>query len=438
MEYLKLFLAVGAIGAVFSIINPTFTTEEVITSIQFLKPAAIFIAGRIGYRKNDDVLDSLIDSYGNKSMMLVGIATKVGDTDEGLITWDKFLETRIGNEHRILFQKHWAACHIDDTLCVQFTSGTTGPRKAAMVSHRNLLGNAWSVGHRLNTLVIPSDVFLAGATLNALSQESCTVILAVATMLQAILDHPEASAHTASICLRTGIVAGSTPSRIMLHRLAEEFSFAGLAYGYGMTEASCMVFLTDPLGQNLLENHTSVGSLLPHSSARVMDENRNILGPPWPSGRAPLITDESGQNWLCTGDVVEMDGQGKCTIVGRVKDMIKRGSENIFPSDIEKALEMHPDIEAAACVGIPDEQWGEIVGAFIKRRPVTQGSTEVGSKEMKLWLRKRIAPHKMPEHFFWLGHGAGVPDDFPSNHTGKLLKTELRAIARQILDTRGK
>ena len=197
--------------------------------------------------------------------------------------------------------------------------------------------------------VIPSDVFLAGASLEALSQEGCTVVHGVATMFQALLDHPDAAAHAPNIHLRTGIVAGSSLSRAWIQRLADEFGFTGLAYGYGMTELSCMVFLTDPSRVSLLDDHSSVGALLPHSSARVVDGNFRTL----PSGvpgqllvsgylvfkgyyknqektEEALIRDAQGRCWLKTGDLVSIDAAGNCVIRGRVKDMIKRGGHPCF------------------------------------------------------------------------------------------------------------
>ena len=113
-----------------------------------------------------------------------------------------------------------------------------------------------------------------------------------------------------------------------------------------------------------------------------------------------------------------------------------QGGENIFPADIERALETHPGIAAAACIGIPDEHWGEVVGVFLQRAGGLQSETPIDSKGVKAWLRKKVAPHKMPEHFFWLGDGGNVPDQLPFNHTGKLMKAELRVIATRIVKGR--
>ncbi|KAK4171232.1 putative acyl-CoA synthetase family [Triangularia setosa] len=476
LEYAQLFFAVGAIGAIFSIINPTFTAEEVVSAVELLEPAVIFIADRIGYRKNNALLNELTQLQAQAPVIVrLPALTPVADTAGEILSWDDFLQKSSDDCRDNMLAQYWAKPDPNDTLCVQFTSGTTGPRKAAMLSHRNLISNAWLVGHRLaytpddstcclaplfhcfalvcgiiapilygSSAVVPSDVFLAGASLEALSEEKCTVIHGVTTMFQALLDHPDAGKHAPSFRLRTGIVAGSALSRSWIQRLDEEFGFTGLAYGYGMTELSCMVFLTDPSRESLLDDHYSVGTLLPHSFARVVDSKLQVLPPGVPgelliSGYLvfkgyyknqektdqAFVRDSQGRSWLQTGDLVSIDAAGRCIIQGRVKDMIKRGGENIFPADIETVLEKHPDIAVAACVGIPDDYWGEVVGVFVKREP----DSKVGDRELKLWLRAKIAPHKMPERFFWLGDGGGVPDELPFNHTGKLMKAELRKIA---------
>ncbi|KAK4201975.1 putative acyl-CoA synthetase family [Triangularia verruculosa] len=477
LEYAKLFFATGAIGAVFSIINPTFTTEEVMSAVELLEPTVIFIADRIGYRKNIGLLAELTHLEAQSPLIVrLPAVTAVETIAQGVVSWDEFLQRGSGESQEDgLLAQYWAKSDPNDTFCVQFTSGTTGPRKAAMLSHRNLISNAWLVGNRLGytpddstcclaplfhcfalicgiiapimyggTAVVPSDVFLAGASLEALSEEKCTVIHGVATMFQALLDHPDAAKHAPSFRLRTGIVAGSTLSRSWIKRLDEEFGFTGLAYGYGMTELSCMVFLTDPSRVSLLDDHISVGTLLPHSYARVVDSKLNVLPAGVPgelliSGYLvfkgyyknlaktdqALVRDAQGRAWLRTGDLVSINAAGRCTIRGRVKDMIKRGGENIFPADVEAVLEKHPGVAAAACIGIPDEYWGEIVGVFVKR----ESGSKIGERELKLWLRNKVAPHKMPERFFWLGDGGGIPDELPFNHTGKLMKGELRDIA---------
>ncbi|KAL4986020.1 hypothetical protein BDW68DRAFT_189205 [Aspergillus falconensis] len=481
IEYVQLFFAVSAIGAVFTIINPTFTPEEILPTIEFVEPSAIFVADRIGYRKYGPLIADIAKSRRTSSLVV-----QLGSTAaafEGVHTWEELLQPGGAVQDPKLVASCWGKPSSDDPMCIQFTSGTTGARKAAMLSHSNLLNNALLVGHRLRftpndrilccspifhcfglvcgvlaaiiyggTAVLPSDVFVAEASLRALSEDQCTVVHAVAAMFQAMLDHPNASKHAPHVRLRTGIIAGSSLSRTLLSRLKEVFGFTGLAYGYGMTELSCIVFLTDPEKVSLLDEHTSVGLAMPLTSAKVVDENLDTL-PPGSAGellvsgylvfqgyyRNPektaetLVKDSQGQVWLRTGDLVTIDDSGRCTITGRVKDMIKRGGENIFPGDIEPVLESHPDITGCAVVGVPDPYWGEVIVAFIQGTKGANSGPTLQKKAIKPWLRNRLAPHKVPEHFFVLGSGGGIPDEMPINATGKVLKRDLRDIASRLL-----
>ncbi|KAL4789630.1 hypothetical protein BDV19DRAFT_394887 [Aspergillus venezuelensis] len=479
LEYVQLFFAVSAIGAVFTIINPTFTTDEIVPTIEFVEPTAIFVVDRIGYRKYGPLIADIA-----KRRRATSLIVQLGSspTVEGVRSWEEFLrpESEGGAvQNPTLVASYWGKSHPNDPMCIQFTSGTTGARKAAMLSHSNLLNNALFVGHRLRltsydkilccspvfhcfglvcgvlaaiiyggTAVLPSDVFIAEASLRALSEGQCTIVHAVAAMFQAMLDHPDVGKHAPHVRLRTGIIAGSSLSPTLLARLGNVFGFTGLAYGYGMTELSCIVFLTDPSEVSLVKEHTSVGKVMPLTASKVVDESLNTLQPgtagellvsgylvfqgyyknPAKTAEA-LVKDSEGRVWLRTGDLVTIDEAGRCTITGRVKDMIKRGGENIFPGDIEPILESHSDITACAVVGVPDAYWGEIIVAFIQGTKEARCGPTLQKKALKLWLRHRLAPHKVPEHFFVLGSGGDIPDEMPINATGKVLKRELRDIA---------
>ncbi|RDW84211.1 class I adenylate-forming enzyme family protein [Aspergillus mulundensis] len=487
LEYVQLFFAVSAIGAIFTIINPTFTPDEIIPTIEFVEPTAIFVADRIGYRKYGPLIADIAKKRQSASLV---VQLGSSPTVDGVRSWEEFLHPdQEGGavQDPSIVSSYWGRSNPNDPMCIQFTSGTTGARKAAMLSHSNLLNNALLVGHRLRlisedkilccspvfhcfglvcgvlaaiiyggTAVLPSDVFVAEASLRALSEDQCTVVHGVATMFQAMLDHPEAGKHAPHVRLRTGIIAGSSLSPALLARLESVFGFTGLAYGYGMTELSCIVFLTDPNEVSLVKEHTSVGKVMPLTAARVVDENLKTL-PPGTAGELlvsgylvfqgyyknpektaeALVKDSEGRVWLRTGDLVTIDQAGRCTITGRVKDMIKRGGENIFPGDIEPILESHPDITACAIVGVPDSYWGEIIVAFIQGTKEAKCGPTLRKKALKLWLRHRLAPHKVPEHFFVLGSGGDVPDEMPINATGKVLKRELRDIASCLLQGAG-
>ncbi|KAI9147512.1 putative acyl-CoA synthetase YngI [Paramyrothecium foliicola] len=482
IEYVQLLVAVGGLGAVFCIANPTFTAEEILAAIDFLEPTAIFVANRIGYRNNTSLLSRIVEEKPGSPLVV-----QIGDTSTqagGILNWREFLSQDVQPSEDEFSQRHWAQVCPEATLCIQFTSGTTGPRKAAMASNQNLINNASSIASRLGLkdedrllaafsigakAVLPSDVFVASDTLKAASDERCTAILAVPTMLQALLDHPDATQYAKGMRLRTGINAGQTMSKDLALRLAEKFGLNRLGFAYGklvtsitvasltgfclgMTEASCIVFMTEPEKVSLADDNTSVGYAMPHTFVAAVDDHLQVL-PPGSQGELlvsgyavfqgyyknpgktaeTLVKDNDGRTWLRTGDLVMFDPSGRCMITGRVKDMIKKGGENIFPADIEKALEQHPDIESVAVVGIQDHNWGENVGAFIKRRPEARGHKSLGKRELRLWLRNRLAALKMPEHVFLIGEGSGVPEEFPTNHTGKLLKAELRGIAERLV-----
>jgi mevalonyl-CoA ligase len=232
--------------------------------------------------------------------------------------------------------------------------------------------------------------------------------------------------------------------------------------------------MTNPPETSLLNDHVSVGTVMPHTAAKVVDSELRDL-PLGSSGELLIsgyllfkeyfknpekteetfLRDPDGTVWLRTGDLVALSTTGRCTVIGRFKDMIKRGEiysfqttalcksflikrhpkggENIFPSDIEKLLESDPSISAAAVIGIPDPDWGEVVGAFVKSVPGVKSDFEVRRKKIKLQLRNQIAPHKIPEHFFWIGEQEGVPEQIPINATGKILKKDLRDIASCLL-----
>ncbi|KAH8799094.1 putative amp dependent CoA ligase [Xylogone sp. PMI_703] len=493
IEYLQLFFSVGGIGAIFVIINPTFSEEEAIAAIDFIgnkashrlraKPKAIFIADRIGFRNNKSLLEQLSSKNQNKSLIVQLGVTKTSPNN--VLTWHEFRQVKVGeNQHGLdILAQYWARGDPHDTLCIQFTSGTTGPRKASMLSHRNLINNAFLVAERLSftpddilcccpplfhcfglvcgplatfthgsSAVIPSDVFNADSSLRAMSEENCTAVNAVTTMFQALLDYSQTKALTLKFRLRTGIIAGSSLSGTQLQRLNDEFGLKDLSYGFGMTELSCVSFMTTPSEMSLLNDRSTVGKLMPHTSAKVVDENLRALPPgargellvsgyllfsgyyknPKKSEEA-VVVDSHGRQWLRTGDIVTLSTSGACTVIGRIKDLIKKGGENISPGDVEKVLEQHPDIRSAAVVGIPDSRWGEVIGAFIQRTQDVSLKGEVQSKDVKLWLRSRLAPHKIPDHFFWVGQD-GVPDELPINVSGKVLKNELSVIASGLVN----
>lgn len=194
------------------------------------------------------------------------------------------------------------------------------------------------------TTVLPSDVFIADSTLQTISDHGCTVMHGVSAMFLAMLDHPDANDYLPNIRLRTGIIAGSAIPGDLLKTLQSNYGFSGLAYAYGMTELSCLVFLTSPSIKSLTEGPTSVGLPMPNTSVKIVDPELKIVpadtvGELLVSGylvfqgyyknpvktKEAVVHDQDGRAWLRTGDLAKIDSAGRCTIIGRVKDMIKRG-----------------------------------------------------------------------------------------------------------------
>ncbi|RWA11887.1 hypothetical protein EKO27_g3187 [Xylaria grammica] len=393
VQFVQLFLAVGAIGAIFSVLNPASTTEEVMSAIELLEPKCIFIADRVGYRQNATLLGTLQQQ--STSLWKLVVLSEGASLRESIAmhggTCPRTIDRELSDD-----ATGWATADPNKALCIQFTS------------------------------VLPSDVFIAEDSLEAISVERCTVIHAVPTMFRAMVDHPDAEKHLIVDTLRTGIVAGSKLSRSFVSEVIPNMRIKSLAYGY-------------------------VGTALPHAAVRVVNDDMVTL-PSGSSGELLVsgsfvflgyyknskatektrITDSKGVTWVKTGDTVCLDTQGHCTITGRVKDMIKRGGENIFPGDIEDVLQQHPCIDIAAVVGVPDEKWGERVVAFIQCYQIQGSKGFSNPKELKVWLRGRLAPHKFPAQFYFLGEGEGVPASLPRNFSGKLLKSELQRIAERL------
>ncbi|KKK13972.1 hypothetical protein ARAM_000223 [Aspergillus rambellii] len=484
IEFVHLYLATTYIGAIFTIINPMFTIKEVSAAVELIEPRMVFVSRRIGFRKNDKMIQMVSAATGTPEKLPQVIYFGAQTSEYGTaLSYDQFLERgkTLGEDH-VHEDTHVAP---EDVCCFQFTSGTTGPRKASMLSHRNFINNGRLVGDLLgltekdilccppplfhcfglvcgllaslshgSTLVLPSEVFDPAKVIESLVKERCTVVNAVPTMFQSILDQEALDKLFSQLCLRTGVIAGASLSRDLLQKINDRLGLSGLIYPFGMTELSA-VSLSTTRETSLLSNWTTVGKPLPHTSVKVIDEYGHVLPPGSPgelcvSGylvhqgyyKAPeksaevVRVDENGTTWLYTGDIVSLSPDGTCTVLGRVKDMIKKGGENIVPKDIEEIIATHPAVSNVAVVGVPDPKWGENIATFVQEESGSQGT--LAEKELKLWLRKHdLAPHKMPDYFFIASEETGLPFGLPVNASGKVLKTELRLLAQKTVKGKG-
>ena len=354
----------------------------------------------------------------------------------------------------------------DDAINIQFTSGTTGLPKGATLSHFNILNNAFFVGQAMGlreddriclpvplyhcfgmvlgvlgalshgaTCVLPGEGFDAEATLAAVAGERCTALYGVPTMFIAELDHPRFGDFDLS-SLRTGIMAGAPCPIEVMKRVVGEMHMADVTIAYGMTETSPVSFQTQP--DDPLERRVStVGRVHPWVEVKIVDEAGRVV----PRGqRGELLTrgysvmrgywndpertaqviDAAG--WMHSGDLATLDGAGYCNIVGRVKDMIIRGGENIYPREIEEFLYRHPKVHEVEVFGVPVPRLGEEVVAWVMLRP----GERVSEEEIRDFCREQIAHYKVPRYIKFV-------EEFPTTVTGKVQKFRMRELMRQEL-----
>ena len=342
---------------------------------------------------------------------------------------------------------------------IQFTSGTTGSPKGATLCHRNIVNNAFFVGRSMGlqagdrlcvpvplyhcfgmvmanlacvvhgaTIVYPSAGFEPLAVLKAIHSERCTAVHGVPTMFIAELDHPEFGAFDLS-SLRAGIMAGSPCPIEVMRRVVKRMHLSEVTIAYGMTETSPVSFQSSP-ADPLERRVSTVGRIQPHMEAKVIDADGRTLPRGEPGelctrGYAVMLgywddperTAEAidAEGWMHTGDLGVIDAEGYCNIVGRAKDMIIRGGENVYPREIEEFLFRHPKVAEVAIVGIPCERYGEEVCAWIKLRAGVAAS----EAEIREYCRGQIAHYKVPVHIAFV-------DSLPMTVTGKVQKYIIR------------
>jgi fatty-acyl-CoA synthase len=351
----------------------------------------------------------------------------------------------------------------DDAINIQYTSGTTGSPKGATLSHHNILNNGYFVGERLRyteadrvcvpvpfyhcfgmvignlgctthgaTIVVPEAAFDPGAVLHAVEAERCTSLYGVPTMFISELDHPDFDRFDLS-SLRTGMMAGSPCPVEVMKRVVSAMHMEEVAIGYGMTETSPVSTQTDP-DDTLDRRVGTVGRVHPHVEVKVADPVTAQAVPRGTPGELltrgysvmlgywedPERTAEAidRSRWMHTGDLATMDEDGYLNIVGRIKDMIIRGGENVYPREIEEFLYGHPDIVDVQVIGVPDLRYGEEIMAWVRARP----GASLDAEGVRRFCEGRIAHFKVPRHVKFV-------EDFPLTVTGKVQKFRMRELA---------
>jgi fatty-acyl-CoA synthase len=364
-------------------------------------------------------------------------------------------------------ERREAELQCDDPINIQYTSGTTGSPKGATLTHHNILNNGYFIALALGyserdrvcipvplyhcfgmvlgnlactatgaCMVYPSECFHAGAVLQTIAAERCTSLYGVPTMFRAVLEHPD-FARTDCSSLRTGIMAGAPCPIELMKQVVDQLHMPQVAIGYGMTETSpisTLSALDDPLDCRV----STVGRVQPHLEICVRDPGTGRIVPRGVSGEfctrgysvmrgywndeAATTAAIDAAGWMHSGDLAVMEESGYVHIVGRLKDMIIRGGENISPREIEEVVVAHPDVSEVQVIGVPSRKYGEEVMAWVRPRP---GATP-SEQELTAHCRSRLAAFKLPRYWRFV-------ETFPMTVTGKIQKYRLRQMAVELL-----
>lgn len=467
IEWVIAQFATAKAGLILVNINPAYRKAELSYTLQKTACKALILASEF---KTSNYVSMLLDIAPEISDCLPGklaIADLpelrslivIGDeSPAGMYCFDEIAAMAPADAAQQLSGRRHAA-RPDDAINIQFTSGTTGLPKGATLTHFNVINNGYFTGEAMKltendrlcipvplyhcfgmvlgvlacvthgaTMVFPSEAFEAGAVLEAVSNESCTALHGVPTMFIAELEHADFPTFDLS-SLRTGIMAGAPCPIEVMRKVISEMNMAEVTIAYGMTETSPVSFQSatdDPLEKRV----STVGRIHPHVEVKIIDSSgdtvpRGVSGELCTRGYSVMSgywgeeekTKEGidMDGWMHTGDLAVIDEEGYCDIVGRVKDMIIRGGENIYPREIEEYLFRHPKIQQAAVFGIPDERFGEAVVAWVSLK---EGET-ADEAEIREYCSEQIAYYKVPKHIV-------IVDEFPLTVTGKIQKFVMR------------
>ncbi|MDE2370539.1 MAG: AMP-binding protein [Burkholderiales bacterium] len=457
-EWLTTMFATARLGLILVNVNPAYRLAELEYALNISGCRALVTAERL---RTSDYLQMLrtlapeLDACAPgrlkaQKLPALEIVIRLGDQKTaGMLNYADVLRPGAGSDAA-------RGCH--DPINIQFTSGTTGNPKGATLTHYNVVNNARFIAQAMAlseidslcvpvplyhcfgmvlatlacvavgaTLVFPGEVFDPAATLAAVAEERCTALHGVPTMFIAELDHPRFAEFDLSN-LRTGIMAGSPCPIETMKRVIAQMHLSEITIAYGMTETSPVSFQSST--RDTLEHRVStVGRIQPRLEARVVDGEGRIVpvgekGELWVRGYSVMQGywgDEARtkqvvvDGWMRTGDLATIDADGFCNIVGRVKDMLIRGGENVYPREIEEFLFRHPKIQSVQVFGVPDAKYGEEVCAWVVVKP---GQT-LTEQEVKDFCKEQIAHYKVPRYVRFV-------DEMPMTVTGKVQKFQMR------------
>jgi fatty-acyl-CoA synthase len=447
-EWVVVQYATARIGAILVNVNPAYKARELEFTVNQSGQKMLFLAR--GFRSTD-----YTKLLGDVRDRLKTLEQTVVIDDE----WDELLALANDVDDADLAERE-ASLAFDDPINIQYTSGTTGMPKGATLSHHNILNNGFVIGEILaytetdrvcvpvpfyhcfgmvignlactshgSAILVPGESFYSGDTLATIQEERATSLYGVPTMFIGMLNHDDFDGTDFS-SLRTGVMAGSPCPVEVMKQVREKMNMRDVTICYGMTETSPVSTqsrMDDPVEKRV----STVGRIHPHveikivepASGKVVDRGEPgelctrgycvMLGY-WNDEEATAQAVDSGR-WMHTGDLATMDEEGYINIVGRIKDLIIRGGENIYPREVEEFLYTHPGIEDAQVIGVPSKTYGEEVVAWIKPR----GGASLTGKDLKDFCRGKIATFKIPKHWKFV-------DSYPMTVTGKIQKFRMR------------
>jgi fatty-acyl-CoA synthase len=454
-------------GLILVTINPAYRLSELEHALRKSGCKALVLAPRFKSSEYIAMLRSLAPEITStkpgqlRSHRLPDLRTVIhlGEGIEaGMLSFND-VQRAAGGAHHARLQETAHQLQFDDPINIQFTSGTTGAPKGATLTHYNILNNAFFVAEAMGlregdrlcipvplyhcfgmvmstlacvthgaTMVFPSAGFEPRAVLETVEAERCTALHGVPTMFIAEMEHPDFNRFELG-SLRAGIMAGSPCPIEVMRRVMDLMNMRDITIAYGMTETSPVSFqsaIDDPIERRV----STVGRIQPHLEVKIVDSEGRIVprGTPgelltrgysvmrgyWDDpAQTALAIDATG--WMHTGDLATIDDEGYCNIVGRIKDMVIRGGENIYPREVEEFLFGHPKIEAAQVVGLPDEKYGEELCAWIKLR----AGESLSEQDVRDFCQGQIAHYKIPKYVCFVS-------EFPMTVTGKIQKFLIR------------
>jgi fatty-acyl-CoA synthase len=469
-EWLVTQYASAKIGAILVNINPAYRLRELDYALNQSGVATLVMSPRFRAADYVAMLTELAPELALRrhpalqSVRLPHLRTVVclgAGSPPGMLSWEQL---GLGGDEvpAARLREREAALHFDDPINIQYTSGTTGAPKGATLSHHNILNNGFFIGERLgytssdrvclpvpfyhcfgcvlgnlaalthgSAIVLPAESFEAESCLRAVQDERCTSLYGVPTMFIAELEHPAFAQYELS-SLRTGIMAGAPCPVEIMRQVIDRMHMPEVTICYGMTETSPVSFQT--ANDDRLEHRVStVGRIHPHVECKIVDPETGAVLPRgqrgelctrgycvmlgyWGDPEATAAAIDAAR-WMHTGDLAVMRDDGYVNIVGRLKDMVIRGGENIYPREIEEFLHTHPMVSDVQVIGVPDAKYGEEVCAWIRLR---EGSA-VTTEEIREFCRGQIATYKIPRY-------VRFTTEFPMTVTGKVQKFRMREI----------